>query len=273
MICDETRDLLIRLADRYETAEFIVGDPSWWMHQVTGARNQEATAFVASGLSYGSRSQFMPRIGQLLEWAEGDMDRWLRTGAYEEHFVVGDKGCFYRLYNNDTMRHFLDAYRLLLIQHGSLGEYLSTFHFPSAPARLLPYIGEGDRPQGGGGVQPHTTLHSIEAICQWFNNHDGGAVVPKDASSACKRVCMFLRWMVRDNSPVDLGLWSSFVDKRTLIMPMDTHVVSEAVKLNLLTSRCASMNAARRLTEAMREVFPTDPLKGDFALFGYGVDN
>jgi uncharacterized protein (TIGR02757 family) len=84
---------------------------------------------------------------------------------------------------------------------------------------------------------------------------------------------MFLRWMVRDNSPVDLGLWSSFVDKRTLIMPMDTHVVSEAVKLNLLTSRCASMNAARRLTEAMREVFPTDPLKGDFALFGYGVDN
>lgn len=249
MICDETRDLLTRLADRYETAEFIVGDPSWWMHQVTGARNQEATAFVASGLSYGSRSQFMPRIGQLLEWAEGDMDRWLRTGAHEEHFVVGDKGCFYRLYNNDTMRRFLDAYRAMLVEYGSMGEWL----------------------RGNAGKVP--ACQAVESICGWFSEHNGGAVVPKDASSACKRVCMFLRWMVRDNSPVDLGLWSSFVDKRTLIMPMDTHVVSEAVKLNLLTSRCASMNAARRLTEAMREVFPTDPLKGDFALFGYGVDN
>ena len=245
----DTRELLIRLAERYETAEFIVGDPSWWMHQVQGTRNQEATAFVASGLSYGSRSQFMPRIGQLLEWAEGDMDRWLRTGAYQEHFALGDKSCFYRLYNNDTMRRFFDAYRTMLLEHGSLGEYLSNFNFQFSIFNL------------------------IEAICLWFANHDGGAVVPKDASSACKRVCMFLRWMVRDNSPVDLGLWSSFVDKRSLIMPMDTHVVSEAMKLNLLTSRCASMNAAIKLTDVMREVFPTDPLKGDFALFGYGISN
>lgn len=249
MICDETRDMLIRLADRYETAEFIVSDPSWWMHQVQGLRNQEATAFVASGLSYGSRSQFMPKIGQLLEWADGEMDSWVREGAYQEHFAVGDKGCFYRLYNNDTMRRFLDAYRLLLIQHGSLGDYLSALH------------------------SPLSAFHSIEAVCQWFSGHDGGAVVPKDATSACKRVCMFLRWMVRDGSPVDLGLWSSFIDKCTLIMPMDTHVVSEAMKLNLLTSRCASMSAARRLTDAMSEVFPDDPLKGDFALFGYGVNN
>ena len=51
MISNETRELLILLADRYETAEFITGDPSWWMHQVQGTRNQEATAFVASGLS------------------------------------------------------------------------------------------------------------------------------------------------------------------------------------------------------------------------------
>ena len=253
----DTRELLIRLAERYETAEFIVGDPSWWMHQVQGTRNQEATAFVASGLSYGSRSQFMPRIGQLLEWAEGDMDRWLRTGAYQEHFALGDKSCFYRLYNNDTMRRFFDAYRTLLVEYGSMGDYLSTFNFQFS---------------GMPSARP-TTFNSVEAICLWFANHDGGAVVPKDASSACKRVCMFLRWMVRDNSPVDLGLWSSFVDKRSLIMPMDTHVVSEAMKLNLLTSRCASMSAAIKLTDAMREVFPTDPLKGDFALFGYGVTN
>ena len=79
--------------------------------------------------------------------------------------------------------------------------------------------------------------------------------------------------MVRDDSPVDLGLWSDFIDKRTLIMPMDTHVVQQACRLGLLNGRQATMASARRLTARMAEVFPDDPLKGDFALFGYGVNN
>ena len=238
----EIHNILAELAERYETPEFIVGDPSWWMHQVSGERNQEATAFVASVLSYGSRAQFMPKIGQLLEYAEGDMDRWLRMGAYAERFAIGDKQCFYRLYNNDTMRRFFDAYRDMLVQYGSMGAYVSG-----------------------------TALQAVGIICRWFAEHGVSVVVPKDTTSACKRVCMFLRWMVRDGSPVDLGLWKDIIDKRTLIMPLDTHVVSEAMKLGLLQSRCASMSAAFRLTDAMREVFPDDPLKGDFALFGYGV--
>lgn len=84
---------------------------------------------------------------------------------------------------------------------------------------------------------------------------------------------MFLRWMVRTDSPVDLGLWADIIDRRTLIMPLDTHVVQEAQRMNLLQSRTASMSAARRLTDAMLKIFPDDPLKGDFALFGLGVDN
>ena len=79
--------------------------------------------------------------------------------------------------------------------------------------------------------------------------------------------------MVRDNSPVDLGLWTRFIDKRTLIMPLDTHVMQEAARLGLLDSKTASMNTALKLTSRMLEVFPDDPLKGDFALFGYGVNH
>ena len=79
--------------------------------------------------------------------------------------------------------------------------------------------------------------------------------------------------MVRDGSPVDLGLWSSFIDKRSLIIPMDTHVLQEANRLGLITSKTASMAAARKLTARLAEIFPDDPLKGDFALFGYGVNH
>ena len=82
---------------------------------------------------------------------------------------------------------------------------------------------------------------------------------------------MFLRWMVRDHSPVDLGLWTDIIDKRTLIMPLDTHVMQEANRLGLLSTKTTSMSTAIRLTEKLRETFPDDPLKGDFALFGIGV--
>lgn len=82
---------------------------------------------------------------------------------------------------------------------------------------------------------------------------------------------MFLRWMVRSGSPVDIGLWSDFIDRRTLVMPLDTHVMQQSRRLGLLKGSCTSMCAARKLTASLAEVFPDDPLRGDFALFGYGV--
>ena len=232
--------LLRELAAKYETPSFIEGDPSWWMHQVSGAANQEATAFVAQALAYGSRAQFMPRIGWLLERAGGDMDRWVRSGAFKEELPEGSSACYYRLYTVADIHAFLESYRRLLDGYGTLGAYVGSC----------------------------TGLEAVEAITRWFGDT---APVPKDASSACKRVCMFLRWMVRDGSPVDLGLWARQIDRRTLIMPMDTHVLQQSVRLGLLSSKTTSMSAARRLTARLAQVFPEDPLKGDFALFGEGV--
>ena len=79
-----------------------------------------------------------------------------------------------------------------------------------------------------------TGIEAVEAICAYFAEHEANAIIPKNAKSACKRICMFLRWMVRDGSPVDLGLWSDIMDRRTLIMPLDTHVVQESLRMGLL---------------------------------------
>ena len=247
MMDDKTRQLLRTLADRYETAGFIDGDPSWFMHQVDGDGNREATAFVASCLSYGSRTQFMPRIQWLLDRAGGNMDGWVRSGAFECDVRPGDSQCFYRLYTVGQMHSLLSRYRQMLAEYGTMGEYVR-------------------RHAAGDG------LSAVDALTRWFGGQDASGIVPKDTQSACKRVCMFLRWMVRDGSPVDLGLWADFIDRRTLIIPLDTHVVQEARRLGLLRSASASMAAARRLTSALAEVFPDDPVRGDFALFGYGVD-
>ena len=247
MISKETKQLLRQYADKYETVAFLEGDPSWFMHQVVGAANQEATAFLAACLSYGSRKQFMPKIQWLLERAEGSVDEWVRSGAFANDLPAGDSRCFYRLYTVGQMHRFLQAYSRVMREYGSLGEYV--------------------------GSTARDSLTAIESICWVFGQEGSIGIVPQDAQSACKRVCMFLRWMVRSGSPVDLGLWADFIDRRTLIMPLDTHVLAEAQRLGLLTSNSATMSTARRLTQQMLEIFPDDPIKGDFALFGYGVND
>ncbi len=239
-------ELLRQLAERYETADFIQGDPSWFMHQVQGRDNQEAMAWLASCLSYGIRTQFMPRIEWLLDRAGGEVDRWVRQGDFEGDVCAGDERCFYRLYTCRQMNALLRSYQKMLLEYGTMGEYVRRSATDGYTA--------------------------IEAICRFYRDHGSGGIVPQDTVSACKRICMFLRWMVRNQSPVDLGLWADFIDRRTLIMPLDTHVVQQSMRLNLLHSKSASMTAARRLTEAMCKVFPDDPLRGDFALFGLGVD-
>ncbi len=241
----QTNQLLAEYAAKYETESFLDGDPSWFMHQVEGQFNQETLAFVASCLSYGSRKQFFPKIQYVLDCSSGEVFDWVKSGAFAKDIPDSDE-CYYRLYTYHAMHSLLTALRSMLCEYGSLGNYVCT--------------------------NAHDGLSAVAAICGFFRKHGVEGVVPKDTSSACKRVCMFLRWMVRDNSPVDLGLWSGAIDKRTLIMPLDTHVVQESVRLGLLSGKSASMSAARRLTARMLDVFPDDPLKGDFALFGYGVN-
>ena len=239
---------LRRCADRYETAAFLDGDPSQFMHRVRGDANKEATAFTASCLSFGARSQFLPKVQAIVDCAGGDVDRWIRTGAFERDVPPDAARCFYRFFTFADMNAFFREYRKLMSEHGTLGGFVRK-------------ACEGD------------AVKAVAAICSRFGGCSAHPVVPNDARSACKRVCMFLRWMVRDGSPVDIGLWSGFVDRRTLVVPLDTHVVQEACRLGLLKSRAASMSAARRLTSALAEVFPDDPCRGDFALFGVGVDD
>lgn len=160
--------------------------------------------------------------------------------------IPDDDGSFYRLHTNRMVRRFLSVVNDIEEEYGSLGGWVRA-------------------------EDVHTGMEALELMTSHFAQKGASDLIPKNTQSSCKRLCMFLRWMVRDNSPVDLGLWSDQIDKRTLIMPMDTHVLQEATKLGLITSKSGSMATARKLTDKLRELFPDDPLKGDFALFGVGT--
>ena len=91
-------------------------------------------------------------------------------------------------------------------------------------------------------------------------------------TSACKRLAMFLRWMVRTDGIVDLGIWRTAVNPRQLIIPLDTHVHQISLRLGLTGQKTATLRTAREITDALAKVFPDDPCLGDFALFGYDIN-
>ena len=93
-----------------------------------------------------------------------------------------------------------------------------------------------------------------------------------DPKAPDKKINMMRRWMVRDDGKVDLGVWRHS-DKKDLLIPLDVHVYETAASLGLTTRKQKGIVTVMEITSAFREIFPDDPCKGDFALFGYGIDN
>ncbi len=94
----------------------------------------------------------------------------------------------------------------------------------------------------------------------------------EDPSAPNKKINMLRRWMVRNDGKVDLGLWKNS-SPDSLVIPLDVHVHTVAIELGLTSRKQRDMRTALEITDFFREIFPGDPAKGDFALFGYGIDN
>ena len=241
---------LRELADKYEVAAFCDEDPSQFLRWYNPAEGRgsvadvETASFIAAMLAFGNRKQFIPKIQEILQTSDrslGSCSKWLRTGAYKKDFPCGEKK-FYRFYSYDDMQVFFGELAEILGQAETLGEFF--------------------RLKAGGAA-----LHEVVSA-----SFPKSSIVPKGRASANKRVHMYLRWMVRRNSPVDLGLWQ-WADPAALMIPLDVHVMQEAAKLGLIPEKAgASRKTAELLTAALNEVFPGDPCRGDFALFGLGVD-
>ncbi len=264
------------LADCYEVSSFCDEDPSQflrWYQPADGwgtVADVEVASFIAAMLAFGNRKQFIPKIRQILETSDrslGSVTEWLKAGAFKKDFPSGPAK-FYRFYSYDDMQIFFGELADILKKAGSLGEFFRTKMEEGGDTGGSPVREGSERPRSGlkrGGDFP--LLYEI--ISQAFPE---SAIVPKGRTSANKRIHMFLRWMVRRNSPVDLGFWD-WANPASLLIPLDVHVMQEAAKLGLIPEGAtASRKTAELLTSALAEVFPGDPCRGDFALFGLGVD-
>ena len=269
---EELAARLRELADKYEVPSFCDEDPSQFLHwyePVTGCgtvADVEVASFIAAMLAFGNRKQFIPKIREILQTSDRSLvsvTKWLHSGAYKKDFPCGEKK-FYRFYSYDDMQTFFGELAEILEQAGSLGEF---FRCKAGGVTGVSPVRKGSEQRSASAGKGFSLLADVVS-----NSFPKSAIVPKERASANKRVHMFLRWMVRRDSPVDLGLWQ-WADPAELLIPLDVHVMQEAAGLGLISATAsASRKTAELLTSALNEVFPGDPCRGDFALFGLGVD-
>lgn len=152
--------------------------------------------------------------------------------------------------------------------------------------RPADYVMSGDWRDDETSIHRTVKWSEVARICrslrEWYRWHDSLEQLSPadfrdtvfgqkpDPKAPNKKINMMRRWMVRDDGKVDLGLWKK-TDKRDLIIPLDVHVHTQATELGLTKRRQKDLQTAMQITETFREIFPDDPMLGDFALFGYGV--
>lgn len=242
---------LKRWAEQYETADFINADPVQIPHRYDSRVNIEISAFVTAWIAWGNRKQIIKKADFI--------DRKIFKGE-PYHYIVGNtvergnrpeweqyKGSTDCLYRTFTFGDFHDLCARLY------DVYTSAENMEAVIKKAHETNGE-------------TALATLQSL---FGSVNG--IPDFETQSACKRLCLFLRWMCRKGSPVDFGLWD-VCDPRNLIIPLDTHVHKQALRLGLVKRWTLDLTTAIEITERFAEIFPDDPAKGDFALFGYGVN-
>lgn len=115
---------------------------------------------------------------------------------------------------------------------------------------------------------------TIENSMHCFKNPMDGlkCLLLFNRESCAKRIALFLRWMVRKDGIVDLGLWKT-IDSKDLIIPLGTHVHKMALELGITKRNTTDIKTAQEITDYFKTIWPNDPCLGDFSLFGYGVNH
>lgn len=242
-----TKNELDKLAQKYENCDFIKDDPVQFIHRYNDKKDIELAGFIASLLAYGSRKQFIKKLEQLL--IDIAQDEPLNFIQNFESKIIGDFN-----YRFGKPVDFISIFKILKELYNTSDGLEELFKCGYEQNRLFEvavdyFYARADKNVGQG------FYHMIP------NPHNGGAM---------KRMCMYLRWMVRKSS-VDKGIWT-FMPASELFIPLDVHVGRISRQMGLLTRKANDFRAVVELTNKLKEFDPNDPAKYDFAMFGYGVN-
>ena len=249
---EKLKALLDEKVKYYNVSGFIDLDPVGIPHRFSKKEDVEITSFWTSILAWGQRVTIINKANLLFELMDGAPHDFIINHEESDRKRFADFK--HRTFNYTDTLYFLEFLQNHYRDHNSLEDaFLVRGEFKDIESSLIHFREYFfDHPY----APQRTTKH----------------IASPARKSTCKRLNMFLRWMVRkDDKGVDFGLWD-LIPSSALMMPMDVHVERVARHLGILTRKQRDWQTVVELTENLRQFDPEDPVKYDFALFGMGVD-
>jgi len=247
----------------FRSQRHLENDPLSFCHRYTDPLDQEIVGLVASSLAYGKVHLIKRSVERTIELMSPSPRRFIER--YDPSSCLGALAGFKHRFNDgrDLCALFL-AMKSMIGSDGSIRSYFLRFYDDSTED-----------------ITPSLIMFTAAVLEMDYSSVFGPRHPPADScfpfffpspasGSACKRLCMFLRWMVRPADGIDLGLWKE-IPPAKLIIPVDAHIQKISRLLGLTARRQADWKMAREITAALRSFDPDDPVKYDFSLCHIGI--
>ncbi len=249
---NDLRELLDTEAARINSPAFIADDPVQFPRRFTSLPDIEITSLLTSAIAWGNRKMICRDCNRLLDLMDNRPHDFMADGEFEQ---LDDDSNIHRTFFNRNLKHFLRGLREIYSRYGTLADFARHHR-----------IADSEFP----------AWHLVEEINKMLaaandGNGDSRCLPLNLSTSALKRVNMALRWLVRDDGIVDMGVWRDVLNPSQLFIPLDVHVADTARELGLLTRSTPDRKAVMEITGHLRRFRPDDPVIYDYALFGIGM--
>jgi len=247
------KDTLEHYANKFNTHEFIGLDPISIPHQFSLKQDIEISAFWTAMLAWGQRKTIINKANELMKLMDhSPYDFIINHKESDRKAFLNFK---HRTFNATDSLYFLEFFQQFYSKHSSLESAFSE------------HLTEDNMTVEQALIGFHNTFFALPVAPKRTRKH----VATPIRKSRCKRINMFLRWMVRkDGKGVDFGIWNK-ISPAQLLIPLDVHVERVARSFQLIKRKQNDFNTVLELTKTLRAFDPDDPVKYDFALFGLGV--
>ena len=250
----QVKDFLDLKVATYNQPGFIVDDPITIPHGYSLKQDIEITGFWAAVLAWGQRSTIINKCKELFVLMDNAPYDFVRN--HDEEDLKPLLRFKHRTFNDVDALYFIEFFRQFYQKYDSLEE------------AFLIGLQKEDTHTGNALIRFHDFFFDLPDCPQRTRKH----IATPARKSACKRLNMFLRWMVRtDRQGVDFGMWKG-IKPSQLVCPCDVHVERVARRLGLIQRKQTDWQTALELTNNLKHFDPEDPVKYDFALFGLGIE-
>lgn len=245
-------NLLEEETARINSPAFIENDPVQFPRRFSDIRDIEIVAFLSAMIAWGNRKMICRDAERLLGVMNHEPSLYLMSGEFEN---LDDDRNIHRTFFARDLKYFLRGMREIYNDFSSLDSLGMSLNLKDEEAPAWRLVAE---------IQKYMCRANDGLTCsQCFPTNLN--------TTALKRINMALRWLVRDDGIVDMGIWKS-IPKSRLYIPLDVHVGNVSRKLGLLERKSNDRKSVEQLTAVLRNLDPEDPVKYDFALFGIGIE-